>query len=206
MPTPKLYHRTPSRGASLADLHELAILWAEEEFERAGNIPFMWLLDTGKTILWVETPWENDSEKLASMMIISIICRELNVTGYSVAIEAWVAVETAPPGTTLDDVRKKSFRKPSDRPKNERDDVMVISTIGRDGEQMASRYLVTPRRHGKNLLGPRVDEWEAGVSAFSGNLFEIFRPHCPLCKTLIGHKEKCPAHVIAHVFTKGEAL
>lgn len=206
MSSPKLYNRTPSRGASLADLHELAILWAEDTFDKRGDIPFMWLLDTGKEILWIETQWKDESEKHASFAIIAIICRELNIIGYSVAIEAWVAVETAPKGTTAAEIsKKKDFRLPSNRPKSERDDVMVVSTIGKNGEQMATRYLVTDRRHKKNLLGPRVDEWEAG-GLFSGNLFEIFQPHCPMCKSLIGHKEKCPAHDIARVFTKGEPL
>ena len=166
MPAPRVFkfdHLAPL-VVTRTLLHETAIRFAEEEFARKGEAPFMWLLGCGSRIVWVETPWENDNEKYASVRAIRRMIDGLQCDCYAHMSEAWVATGALLP-------KDEDYVQPSQRPKDERDDVLFVASRDRKGESMFTRYLVTIRRHGLNFLGPRIDEDHGFAGGIMGNLF-----------------------------------
>lgn len=151
-----------------ATLHEMAVTFATAEFERKGEAPFMWLLGLGSKVIWIETPWEDDNEKEASVRLIRRYAQGLGASCYVFVSEAWVSVYDHLP--TDDDPM------PADRPKAERDDILMIYSADH-AEQATTRYLVTTRRHGPNFLGPRVDLDDEG--AMCGQMTSVLREEHP---------------------------
>ena len=188
---------------SLSELHEMAISFAEELFSRKGQVPFLWILDLGHEILWMETPWEDDSEKEACIKIMTIIMREAKVRAYVNMVEAWMATEKYDP----DKDPNAEFVPPSERPKDQRDDVMMISSFEKKSdEQLITRYLVTVRKNGKlNFLGPRND-WDQKEGQMTGRMFNLLKntSTCQGCGLSIGHKTGCMAPLVAKMFTAGK--
>lgn len=148
--------------ATRSTVHEIAVAFALEEFERKGAGPCMWLLGIGPRIVWIETPWDDDDEKVASMHFIRKTAQVLGADCYAFISEAWVATYDHPP--TDDD------QMPSELPKEKRDDILMIISSDHE-EQVCTRFLVTVRRHGPNFLGPRVDE----TDNFEGRMFDVLR-------------------------------
>lgn len=202
MPPPRLYQTTVNdHMLSLQELHDLALVYVEEEFARRGTTPFLWLIDLGHEIIWIETPWDDDAEKIASTKIIQLLLREFRARAYTQLFEAWASTETGKQGKTIDDAIREAVP-PSERPKNERDDVLLAITMNKAGEQIVSRYLVTQRRHGLNFLGPRVNMIEE-YGHMTGRMFDLFKKMhgaCPMCGLTLGHKDQCPVPVVAAMF------
>ena len=136
--------------ATRAVLHEMAAEFAVEHFERNGYGPFVWLLGCGPRVVWVETNWNNEEEKRHAVSYVRKVARVMHADCYAFVCEAWIAVyKTAQ--------LKGDYPSPRERPKPERDDVMMVISIDKGGGQGNTRWLVTQRRHGPNFLGPRVD-------------------------------------------------
>lgn len=196
MGVPSIYQITRAGSGTVQDLHETAITFAENQFALKGQVPFLWLIDTGEDILWMETPWENESEKDASIKILRVVLRETNARAYAQMVEAWVATETYDPKNP-----KKKFVPPSERAKDARDDVLMVTSYDADGKMLMTRYLVTVRNHGPNFLGPRVDIG-SDEGLFEGRMFGLLKDkRCPACREAVGHKPNCVAEMIAKVFT-----
>jgi len=175
MAKPRLHH-VDTVGAFLSReaLHERMVAFAEAEFDRRGQCPFIWAIYDGERIVWIETPWANEAEKYASVRLVRTFIRENGARAYSQAVEAWVSMyNVKKDGKPEDD----GFVMPSQRPENERDDVLLISTYHRRGAWQATRYKVTVRKQGYNFLGPRDDQTFApgeGVE-LQGLMFNLFR-------------------------------
>lgn len=148
-------------------LHEIAVAFAVERFEDKGELISTWIMandDAG--IAWFETPWETDSEKDLHVLLMRKILQSSGVHAYAFITEAWVVKVDGPPG--------EDFIPPSERPEGERgDDVLLIWTFDRDGNADCTRFLVTIRRQGPNLLGPRVDEDD--VCNMEGRMWNLFQ-------------------------------
>ena len=134
--------------ATRAMLHEMAATFAEEQFALKGHAPFMWLLGIGPRVVWIETDWDDDGEKEASVAFIRKTAQVLGADCYAFITEAWVAV--------YKDVPRRDQPRPGDLPKDQRDDILMVLSMDRS-EHKSSRWLVTERRHGPNFLGPRVE-------------------------------------------------
>lgn len=155
---PRLYRQERGPDIAPADMHEQACAFIEELFGRKGEAPFLYILAVPGGRVWIECPWENDREKDIHTMLIIEMLKQFKATAYTFVSEAWMAVEKYKPGADMPD--PATFVRPGDRPKNERDDVLIVSTESRDGELIYTRYLVTirPPGLGINYLGPRIDE------------------------------------------------
>lgn len=169
---PRMHH-VDKVGAFLSReaLHEKAIAFAEAEFDRRGKCPFVWALHIGDDLVWIETPWDSNREKVASVRMIRAMIKEYQARAYSHCVEAWVAAyKVAKDGVTPE-------KMPSEMPKDQRDDVLLVSTFDKNGGSNTTRYKVTVREHGYNFLGPRDDESfrEDGGVQFSGLLFNLYR-------------------------------
>jgi len=150
MSAPQLFttdNLSPVR-ATRALLHEMAASFAENEFSLKGKAPFMWLIGSGPRIVWIETPWENENEKMAAVYFLRKTAYALKADCYAFISEAWLAVYKEMPGP--------NYTPPGDLPKSERDDILYVLSVDRN-EQAHSRWLVTQPRRGMNFLGPRVD-------------------------------------------------
>ncbi len=160
----KFDHTAPVRLV-LPDLHEVGIRFAEERFARKGQAPFMWILAAGTHLAWVETPWEDDREKMASVELIKSMMRELGVHAYVFMSEVWIARYAKEPD---DDTPS-----PRERPESERDDALMITSFDRDGAWLITKYKVTDRKgRGLNFLGPRVDI-DPTDGKYKGRLFNL---------------------------------
>lgn len=168
---PRLYRQERGPDIAPADMHEQACAFIEELFGRKGEAPFLYILAVPGGRVWIECPWENDREKDIHTMLIIEMLKQFKATAYTFVSEAWMAVTTAKPGEKIDDA---NWVRPGDRPKNERDDVLIVSTESRDGELIYTRYLVTirPPGLGINYLGPRIDE--PPYDKMSGRMVGLF--------------------------------
>lgn len=159
----KIDDLAPERASRRA-LHEMGVAYALLEFERRGEAPFMWLIAARSKVIWIETPWADDREKAMHCEFIREIMKTVGAHAYSHMIEAYMA------STTTDPDDDPNFVMLSKRPKNERDEVLIINTFDRKGDGDHSRFLVTPRQRPlKNHLGPRIDE-DIKMSGRMGNL------------------------------------
>ena len=151
--------------ATRAVLHEMAAEFAVEHFERHGYGPFVWLLGCGPRVVWIETNWTCEPEKEYAVHYVRKVAKAMHADCYAFISEAWVAVyKTA-------ELDKADRPKPSQRPKAERDDIMIVISVDKAGDQANTRWLVTQRRHGPNFLGPRVDITDGPMT--SGRMFGI---------------------------------
>lgn len=157
---PRLYktdHLAPLK-ADRAMLHEIAVSFAEQEFSRRGKCPFVWLLAIDNDIVWIETPWDDDREKNLSVTAVEVMMEKFGAHAYAHTIEAWLAKYEKEEWPEDGDLNKITL--PSDLPKNRRDDVLMVFSFDKDDNHASSRYLVSLRPNGNNLLGPRIDEDE----------------------------------------------
>lgn len=145
-------------------LHEMAAKFAEEQFAEQGHAPFMWLIGCGSRVVWVETDWEDDNEKDASLQFIRKLARHLGADCYAMMSEAWVSV------VPRAEVESDKLVMPRNRPKEQREDILFVASSNTTGETGHSRWLVTQSRRGPNFLGPRAD---INNEAFTGRFFNI---------------------------------
>jgi hypothetical protein len=157
-----------SRPIRRDDLHELTVALAIELFGLKGGVPPMWAIACDNRLYWVETPWENDREKRASFAGIADSMKTFRAHAYSSIVEAWATVVPKDRPELLDVA-------PSDRDPKERDDILLISTFDRDGAFKVTRFLVTVRKRGPNLLGPRDDETFADQDVMQGRMWNLLR-------------------------------
>ena len=191
---PRVYRRTPACRTPFEALHEMAVNFAVEEFGRKGEVPFLWLIDIGDESLWMETPWENDREKDAYVKLMKVLMRESRARAYAQIVEAWVSTTVG----TDDD-----FIPPSQRPKNERDDIMMVMSSNRSGAHLQTRCLVTIRKRGLNFLGPRMDDPMGDT--MTGRMSNLLAdPQCSLCGLILGHKDGCIAQGMTQFFKASE--
>ena len=124
--------------------------------------------------MWITTEWDADHEKRASVEIICLLLELLEAQAYCLMCEAWVA--------STEGLNKQEAKARLDftgqygvsaLPPDQRDDVVFLNAQHRNGSSYNSRYLVTQRRHGPNLLGPRVDI-DDGLTGSEGLLVNLY--------------------------------
>lgn len=160
---PQLWQTDLVIGLTLPDLHEKMIVFAETHFRRTGSAPTLWMVYDGAHVMWIKTLWKDDNEKALSARFMRKLITVSNAQSYSFLTEAWI--------TVLKKGEKRTFAQVKDAPV--RDDIMAVSTHGRDGSFLYSRYLVTLTQP-KNLLGPRDDTAMDGCKSFGGTMWNLF--------------------------------
>jgi hypothetical protein len=153
---------------SREELHELAVAFAVEFHGRKGEVPPTWVMAIGKQIAWLETAWESEFEKDGSVFVAREMMKHTGAHAYSQIVEAWVA---AVPSDRPD----LAETLPSDRDPSERDDVLLVMTFDRQGGFQGTRFLVTVRRRGPNLLGPRDDQSFEGMDPLQGRMANLLQ-------------------------------
>jgi hypothetical protein len=156
------------RYFDIEKLHEKAVDHAEKMFRRHGMCLPTWLMWENNAVTYIETPWENQDEKEATVMLMrDAINNRHQVDGYAFLVEAWVAKQHKDDPNDL---------LPSQRPKDQRDDVLMAWTFPRDGKPITTRWLVTVRKTGPNFLGPRDDMFLVGMEEMRGLMWNLFEP------------------------------
>lgn len=165
---PKLY-QIDERGGGLsrAELHEKAVAFVEERYPRTGDVPFLWIIDDGEALVWIETGWESEAEKVASYNLVALTLMISKARQYASIVEVWIARQQVDKnGNYPDDAPL-----PSERPENERDDAVLISTFERNGAFSLTTFIA--KRHSK-LLGARINEDSSGPGKWQGRMFNLF--------------------------------
>src|SRR5688572_25376702 len=131
-------------------LHEAACRHVEELFARKGEVNPTWILATGSTVLWIETPWEDDQEKAYTIQKMKLIMSIMKVHCYCSISEAWIFdSESIPEGEErdfwLNHARKNGL---VGIPEKYKDDIVGILAFDKEGSFAHSRYKVTIRRNG----------------------------------------------------------
>lgn len=168
---PRIF-KTEIKLYTIAALHDAACAHGEEMFSRYGECRPLWIVSAGHHVAWLETPWSDDIEKMATTRFITAMLEAINATAYTFICEVYVAVEQVKKGEKFD---PDKMVPPSERPANERDEVLLVVTQPRGGEAITTTYLITPRTTGPNYLGPRVDNAFEHDSGISGRMFDLFK-------------------------------
>lgn len=141
--------RTAPVSVSRQDLHELAVAYGMEEFDRKGECPPTWIVASRGNLAWFETPWTDMQQEIMLTECMRRLMAELPAHAYAFISEAFIAK------VPEEDINVSLV----DLPATERDDVLLVTSFDRAGGFDLSRFLVTVRRPiGPNFLGPRVDE------------------------------------------------
>ena len=133
---------------TLSNLHEMAVGFAMGSHESSGEVmPTFTLLNAGGIDI-VSAPWRDDREKHAAVEFVASKIAENFSRAYSFVVEMYVAAQ----------VVGAPYVEPSKRHPSQRDEVLMVSTYGRDGSLFITRFLITPARGDTPAtLGPRVD-------------------------------------------------
>jgi hypothetical protein len=134
--------RTPAPVLREA-LHELAVAYALEQFDRQGGCAATWIFAAGTRLAWVETPLD-DKDNLVFRM--RLIMRYLHVHAYSFITEAYVASTVG-----MDKDKAEALLKHAEKhgigslPESMRDEVLMITSFDRNGGCSDSQWLITVR-------------------------------------------------------------
>lgn len=150
-------------------LHELAVGYATEQFDRKGECMPTWLIAAGGRIAWFESVWEDEQHKLLHVECMRALMAATSADFYAFITEAYIAKVEAKSEEELADISL------ADLPKSERDDALLITTFDRAGGFDLTRFLVTIRRPiGPNFLGPRVDE-DSSLGSMEGRMWNLLQ-------------------------------
>ena len=124
---------------------------------------FLVLLPDGKTYKTIKTPWQSPEEKPFYIIGIRIILEEANIPAYTFVTEAWMAKV---------DRHEMELMAIPPRERSNREDVLLIISRHRNGENYATKYLVEYTPEGKVILG-RPTKMPGEINeGLMGNLFE----------------------------------
>lgn len=168
--TPRIYQvEEGAGGISREALHEKAVAFVEERYPRTGNVPFLWIIDDGEALVWIETGWESEAEKLLSYDAIALALMISEARQYASIVEVWMASQKPAADGSFDHDEPL----PSERPENERDDAVMISTFERNGAFSLTTFIAKQQ---SKLLGARVDHESSGLGLgqWSGRMFNLF--------------------------------
>lgn len=159
-----------------AALHSMACEYVEEIFSRKGECPPTWIIAggaaVGNRVLWIETPWENDRHKVATVKAIRDLLKILQARCYSQISEAWIYASDAIPEPEREHWNNVAHTMGLQNvPDKYRDDVAQVFSFSREIHYL-THYKVTIRRHGPNFLGPRIDDMCNG-STFEGRMWNL---------------------------------
>jgi hypothetical protein len=149
-------------------LHAMALRYGEEAFAKKGQCKPTFLIAIKTDVLWLEVEWENADHRALVYRLISDYLRATNAHAYSYISEVWIA--TVNPAENPEDIDVL----PSDRPENERDEMLWVASFGSKGDEFSSRYLITPSSRPNRLafLGPRVEDDYDLMVGMAWNLFK----------------------------------
>lgn len=149
---------------TVAELHEHAIAYAEARFAEKGEVLPVWIVDDGRNLVWVETVWANENEKVASIEFMRLLMHSVEARAYTQISEVyWASIGK-------DQSRDELPESLADLPKNQRDEALLVMTSDHGGVRQISRFLITHPAKGSNFLGPRVDE---RGGKWSGRMFNL---------------------------------
>lgn len=154
---------------SLSGMHEIMAKHVEDSFDRFGRLRPTWLIQSEGWLHLIETDWADQHEQDKSMFIMHATIHKFPTLAYSMAVEAWAAVEW------IKEAGIHTITKPGNRP--DREDIAMVQSFSRS-DALLTRWLVNVRPEGKhNFLGPRVDEADTshfiGVDGVAQNLFHV---------------------------------
>ena len=163
-------------------LHELAVGSAKATFLLHGKVPPTWLLEIAGRFVLIRTEWDSERDKDMASALLRGFMATLGVQRYAFVSEVYAAHYTA---GVRDD------RLPSERPRSERDELLVIGSETAT-DLLMSQFLITPRpKPAFPILGPRIDMAEDRQD-FTGRMFGMLKPAAEteaLAKKMRGHLE-----------------
>jgi hypothetical protein len=169
----KSLHLSPPVTVTRQVLHEMAVEYALERHRQSGSLDPTWVMSDGHNVTFMETPFDSPRHKQGVAFVLATeFFPTIGVKVYSFVSEAWV---WAGKHTDEDHETEKAFINEHGvgaLPKERRDEVIVITTNDRSDHTMFTRFLLTPRRRGPALVGPRVDE---EIEDMEGNFINLLK-------------------------------
>lgn len=176
--TPKEHRKEITR----AMLHEMAADYIADGFSRKGEVDAMFILGfPGGRAVWVQTKWENDSEKVLTVHMMKSMMHYSGCDCYAQVSEAWKASENE--GMSEADKKLVETARTTGGglwtlPPHLRDDIVFAMSFDRGGTVYHSHWIVNMRRHGPNFLGPRIDE-QFAEEHWQGRMSNLLLQECP---------------------------
>lgn len=154
-------------------LHEMAVEYATETHREQGGVEPTWVVSDGQNISYIETPFENWQHKAHVRMIMATeVFPRLGVKLYSFVSEAYVWAGKITDENFEEEQKFVEEHGVSALPADRKDEVLIVTTNDKSDQTRFTRFLLTPRKKGPSLVGPRQDE---GDMKMEGNLMELLR-------------------------------
>jgi hypothetical protein len=132
------------------------------------------------TIQPIVTDWSDGREQLASKEAVLSFLHMVEAKAYAFVNECYMKQIAAPKGTKIEDVdgmadeiRKTMPERLVDLPEDQRDEVMMITTIASDHSILMSKYLINPHSKPKPTIGKREDE-DTIKMQMGGRMHDLF--------------------------------
>lgn len=159
-------------------LHDMACVFAEEQFRLKGQAPHMWLIAVGPHVIWLETNYANDFEKSLATSVVRDFIQMTEAQAYSSLAEVWTAALTPDKMSKAEIDHWSEFSATHgvrNLPPHLRDDALMVLSFDRAGKASSSHYIVQ-LRHGKgpDYLGPRIDDADSEATKWTGRMGNMF--------------------------------
>lgn len=155
---------------TLQRLHEIVRDWAEEEFERRGTVTPMFIIQSGRSVMWVNCLWESDDEERATLAVIKSVLHSTMADAYSFVVEAFVAAARSP-----QEAAEYESRGLRNLPTSKRDSIMLQTTHARVKEFIGCAWLINEARDNlRQTLGVRQDDYFDHLNAVSAQMLDLF--------------------------------
>ena len=175
----------PGAFGQISELHELVVAKGIAAFEKDGRAPFLWTILLDHHLTFIETPWENEREKMEATHKMRHIMAALQARAYSFMTEAWVSAINFE-STSKEDQEKimEQSRKHGVKslPETLREDVLMVSTYDRGGNYLMTRFGVRygSRTHptGGWKFGRLLarDDWHKdSIGHFEGRMWNLLK-------------------------------
>jgi len=165
-----IFNETIDRDPTLVEFHQHVVAWAELVFSREGRIQPTFVLQSGVSLMYIETLWDNNFEQEVATATIKRMIGTVMASKYAFVTEAWVA--QAASKAEMDEITKRSL---ADLPSNRRDEVLMCMSHTREGDFTGCVWLINGKHQTmKKTLGIRQDDYYAGMTGIEGRMFSLY--------------------------------
>ena len=146
--------------STLREFVEKASRNIEPIFAARGQVLPMYHIVIGTEEIVMPAP---PTDKETAVHIMKVLFEKSGAHRYVFIDEAWLATEVAPPGQTIDDMRKrmKTMTPPSERP--DRKEVVIFMAEDETEGYFTAQREITRDADGKGTLGPLVCDKQPDV-------------------------------------------
>lgn len=156
-------------GFSLGDLLRFTDILACDLQDNFGQAPFTWVLQYGDRLSVLETQWEGEVQKRATVIALrNMLASFPEIVAYSAIFEVWMAAYA--PGSIRPTARIENDLK-------NRKNMLMLDAFHRDGRHRQKWYECTADPNGRMF---RKEVKLGAEMQGAGPMHDLFRPEVPM--------------------------